>query len=248
MQAQACVQTPKHAYTPCTNSTATCLPTMQILTSSPGCQSQWRAFACLPTCCLLPAARLTAWLPGRRLTYPPTFAESNNHYPLDQATLSWLSWLPNTLPTARVVIASNDVVIVASSWSSLMQVECTLSGFNASVRSLNTCASMLRNAVMAAARAVMQVSNGAMLVPNAVIQVMFPSSCNARVQGCHACVHGFCSTRWKRRRNGDASGDASLRIQASIVVRQVSMALPQSRSVILVPWPLCEILSKFQCW
>ena len=139
---------------------------MQILTSSPGCQPQWRAFACLPTCCLLPAARLTAWLPGRRLTYPPTFAESNNHYPLDQATLSWLSWLPNTLPTARVVIASNVVVIVASSWSSFVQVECTLSGFYASARSLkHVC------------KHVAQCCNGS------------SKGCNASFQGCNACFH-----------------------------------------------------------
>ena len=109
---------PKHACTPCTNKTATCLPTLQSLASSPGCQPQWRALwleyssskapclrsrpacrpaclpACLPACCLLPAAHLTAWLPGCRPTYLPTFTESNNHYHLDQATLSWLSWLP----------------------------------------------------------------------------------------------------------------------------------------------------------
>ena len=49
---------------------------------------------------------------------------------------------------------------------------------------------MLRNAVMTASSAVMQVSGGARPVSIAVIQVMFPSNCNARVQGCHARVHG----------------------------------------------------------
>ena len=129
---------PKHACTPCTP----CLPILQSLASSPGCQPQWRALwlevssskaprrlrsrpaclpACLPACCLLPAARLTVWLPGCRLTYLPTylptFTESNNHHHLDHTILYWLSGLPNMAclaGTALLVIASTVAVFVAS--------------------------------------------------------------------------------------------------------------------------------------
>ena len=151
MQVQACTQTPKHACTPCTNNTATCLPTLQSLASSPGCQPQWKAFclgvssskaprlrsrpACLPAC--LPARMLTAachppdCLAVRLPTYRPTYLHKKQQ-PLPSGSSYTLlaklaaPYMACLAATALVVIASNVVVLVASSWSSLMQVECTL--------------------------------------------------------------------------------------------------------------------------